>query len=71
MPSPSRTLATAPISESVFFDASEASSLIRRQSGRIEEKIWACLTWPAMMTSWIPSLFRMSISRLSSPSEIQ
>ncbi len=59
------------MSASVFFSLSEASSLNRRQSGRMEEKIWACLTCPAMMTSSMPSRLRMSMSRLSSPSEIQ
>ena len=48
-----------------------ASSLTRRQSGRMEEKILACFTWPHIMTSVMPSCFRMSISLLSWPREIQ
>ena len=46
---------TPPIRPSVFFEGSEASSLTRRQSGRMEEKILACFTWPHMITSVMPS----------------
>ena len=62
---------TPPISPSVFCEGSEASSLTSRQSGTIDEKILACFTWPHITTSVMPSFFRMSISLLSCPSEIQ
>ena len=48
MPSDSSTLATAPISESVFFSGSERSSFASFQSGRIELNILLCFTCPAM-----------------------
>ena len=35
-----------------------------RQSGRMDEKMLACFTWPAIMTSLMPSRLRISISRL-------
>src|ERR1035438_9975123 len=71
MPSSSRILTMPPISPSVFFQGSVASSLASRQSGRIDEKILACFTWPAITTSVMPSSLRMSISLLSCPSESQ
>ena len=58
MPSSSSTLMTPPIRPSVFFEGSAASSFTRRQSGRIEEKIFACFTWPHMTTSVMPSCFQ-------------
>ena len=64
-------LRTPPISASVFFSRSDASSLNSRQSGRIEEKMLACFTCPAIMTSVMRSSLQISISRLSWPSEIQ
>ncbi len=71
MPSSSSTFATAPISESVFLCMSPASSFTSRQSGRIDEKIFACFTCPAIMICVMPSLLQISISRLSSPSDTQ
>ena len=59
------TLATPPISASVFFCGSEASSLTSRQSGTMREKILACFTCPDIMTSVMPSSLQMSISLLS------
>ncbi len=70
-PSSSRIRATPPISASVFLAGSDASSFISRQSGRIEEKMLACFTWPAIITSRTPSAFRISISRPNCPREIQ
>src|SRR5579883_3050322 len=71
MPSSARTLITPPISPSVFFEGSVANSLTRRQSGRIDEKIFACFTCPHIITSVMPSCLQMSMSLLSWPSEIQ
>ena len=48
MPSSPRTLATAPSSMSVLRVRRLRSSLARRQSGRMLEKICLCLTWPAI-----------------------
>ena len=62
---------TPPIRPSVFFDGRVASSLSRRQSAAMEEKILACFTWPHIMTSVMPSRLQMSISLPSWPSEIQ
>ena len=64
-------LLTPPISASVFFDGSAASSLTSRQSGRMEEKIFACFTWPAIMTSVMPSACRSRSACSAAPSEIQ
>ena len=50
MPSSARILATPPISASVFLASSDASSLTKRQSGTIEEKILTCLTCPHIIT---------------------
>ena len=47
---------TPPIRPSVFFEGRVASSLTRRQSAAMEEKILACFTWPHIMTSVMPSL---------------
>ena len=55
MPSSSSTCATAPISESVFFDGSASSNFARRQSGRIELKILLCFTCPAITACFTPS----------------
>ena len=55
MPSSSSTRATAPISESVFFDGSENSNFASRQSGRIELKILLCFTCPAITACFTPS----------------
>src|SRR6202521_2192866 len=67
MPSSSRTLATAPISESVFFRGKEKSNLASFQSGRMELKILLCFTCPAM-TAWVtPSWCSSLRARLSSP----
>ena len=56
MPSSPSTLATAPSSMSVLRVRRLSSSLARRQSGRMLEKICLCLTWPAI-TAWVtPSL---------------
>src|SRR5580704_9859297 len=67
IPSSSRTLATAPISESVFFRGREKSSLASFQSGRIELKILLCFTCPAITARFTPSLCINSIALLSSP----
>ena len=55
MPSSARTLATAPSSMSVLRVRRFSSSLARRQSGRMEEKIWVCFTWPAITARVTPS----------------
>src|SRR6266481_3334001 len=67
MPSSSRTFATAPISESVFFRGKANSSLASFQSGRIELKILLCFTCPAITARFTPSLCISSIALLSSP----
>src|ERR1700719_1647852 len=67
MPSSSRTLATAPISESVFFLGKAKSSLASFQSGRIELNILLCFTCPAITARFTPSLCINSIALLSSP----
>src|ERR1700731_4415910 len=67
MPSSSRTLATAPSSESVFFLGKEKSSLASFQSGRIELNILLCFTCPAITARFTPSLCINSIALLSSP----
>src|SRR6266481_3188645 len=67
MPSSSRTFATAPISESVFFRGKAKSSLASFQSGRIELKILLCFTCPAITARFTPSLCISSIALLSSP----
>src|SRR6202140_3964547 len=67
MPSSSRTLATAPISESVFFRGKEKSNLASFQSGRMELKIFFCCTCPAITARFTPSLCISSIALLSSP----
>ena len=60
--------------------ADQAIGVFRRQGGEqfhqapvgaIEEKIFACFTWPHIMTSVMPSRLQISISLLSWPSEIQ
>src|ERR1700722_8104435 len=71
MPSSSRTFATAPISESVFFRGKAKSSLASFQSGRIELKILLCFTCPAITARFTPSLCINSIALLSSPSLTQ
>ena len=66
------TFATPPISASVFFAASDASSLTRRQSGRIERENLRVLHLPGHRSPRrCLRACRISISRLSSPSEIQ
>ena len=55
MPSSARTLATAPSSMSVLRVRRLRSSLARRQSGRMLENIWVCLTWPAMTARVTPA----------------
>src|SRR5258708_7559076 len=67
MPSSSRTFATAPISESVFFRGKAKSSLASFQSGRIELKILLCFTCPAITACFTPSLCINSIALLNSP----
>src|ERR1700739_4881010 len=67
MPSSSRTFATAPISESVFFRGKAKSSFASFQSGRIELKILLCFTCPAITACRTPSLCISSIALLSSP----
>src|ERR1700739_2029792 len=67
MPSSSRTFATAPISESVFFRGKAKSSFASFQSGRIELKILLCFTCPAITACRTPSLCINSIALLSSP----
>ena len=67
MPSSSNTLATAPISESVFFRGSASSSLASFQSGRMELKILLCFTWPAITARFTPSCCINSIALLNSP----
>ena len=49
MPSSARTFATAPSKESVLRVRRDSSSLARRQSGLMLEKICLCLTCPAMI----------------------
>ena len=49
MPSPASTWMTPPIRPSVFFEGRLASSLTRRQSGVMEEKILACFTCPHIL----------------------
>src|SRR5215468_2609723 len=67
MPSSSRTLATAPISESVFLRGSANSSLASFQSGRMELKILLCFTCPAITARCTPSRCINSMALLSSP----
>src|SRR5258708_33420491 len=67
MPSSSRTFATAPISESVFFRGKAKSSLASFQSGRIELKILLRFTCRATPARFTPSLRIISIALLSSP----
>ena len=45
--------------------------IIYIQSGLIEEKIFACFTWPAIMIWVMPSSLQISISRPNWPSETQ
>ena len=71
MPSSAKICATPPINASVFFCFRPASSFTSFQSGRMDEKILACFTCPAIITSVMPSSFRISINRESWPSEIQ
>ena len=71
MPSSPSTLATAPSSISVERVRRLSSSLASRQSGRMLEKICLCFTWPAITAFSTPSLWKVSISRESSPSESQ
>ena len=71
IPSSASTFATPPISESVFLFGNEASIFISRRSGRIDEKMLACFTCPAIMIWVIPSVFRILISFPNSPIEIQ
>src|SRR5579885_357282 len=69
MPSSARTFATAPSRESVFRVPSESSSLARRQSGLMLEKICLCLTCPAMTARSTPSRWQVSMRRERSPCE--
>src|SRR5208283_1679185 len=71
MPSSARTLAMAPRRLSVLRVRRLRSSLARRQSGRMLEKIWVCLTWPAMTARVTPAARKVSMRRESSPSESQ
>src|SRR5215469_9724704 len=67
MPSSSRTLATAPMSETVFLRGRVKRSFASLQSGRMELKILLCLTWPAMTACPTPSLCSRSMALESSP----
>src|SRR5215472_13402181 len=67
MPSSSSTLATAPISESVFFRGREKSSFASLQSGRMELKILLCCTCPAITARFTPSCCIRLMALLSSP----
>jgi hypothetical protein len=55
----------------VFFARSDVSTFSRRQSGRMDEKMLACFTCPAMISSVSCSSLRISISRLSWPMDTQ
>ena len=37
----------------------------------MEEKIWVCLTWPAITARVTPAAWKVSMRRESSPSDIQ
>src|SRR5689334_11250127 len=71
MPSSARILATPPIRASVFFASSDISSLAKRQSGTMDEKILTCFTCPHIITWRIPSCLQISISLPRAPKEIQ
>src|SRR5712692_1430416 len=67
MPSDWSTRATPPISESVFFTASDISSLAMRQSGRMLLKILLCFTCPAITALVTRSSCSRSIALPNSP----
>src|ERR1035437_1354706 len=71
IPSSARTLATAPSSMSVFRVRRLRSSFARRQSGRMEEKIWVCLTWPAITARVTPSAWEVLMRRGGGPGALQ
>ena len=69
MPWSRRTSATAEISASVFFDRSRVSTESSVRSGTMPEKIFTCLTCPAMTACVAPSCLSRLMHFPSCPSE--
>ena len=71
MPASRMTSATAEISASVFRAFSRVRTDSSVKSGMMPEKIFTCLTWPAITACEMPAAFRILMHLPSWPSDTQ